>query len=97
MRILSLRKKQRKTFKEQQEVMLELFKLYEEKLDEIIFNQHVLASKLGIDLEQEKQYTILSLFGSDKEEEREIAEELQSKFMKSLQDKVDRWKLFGRM
>lgn len=77
--------------------MLKLFKLYEEKLDEILFNQHVLAFKLGIDLEAEKRNTILSLFGSDDEDEREVAQELQSKFMKTIQEKINRWRLFGRL
>jgi len=94
---MSVRKHKRKTFREQQEIMLKLFRLYEEKLDEIIYFQHILATKLGIDLEQEKQNIILSMFGSDDEEEHEVAEELQNKLMKTLQEKVDRWKLFGRL
>jgi hypothetical protein len=94
---MGVRGKKRKTFREQQEIMLKLFKLYEEKLDEIIFNQNILALKLGIDLEAEKRNTILSLFGSDDEQDHEIAKELQEKFMKTVQEKINRWNLFGRL
>jgi len=91
------RKKERKTFKDQLALIKRLIVLYEEKLDQILINQNIIAYKLGIDLELEKNNAILSLFGSDDENDQETAKKLESAVFKTFQEKIDRLKLFGRI
>lgn len=86
----------RRTYKQTLELCLTLFQKYEETIDQILVNQAIIASRLGIDLEEDKRNVLLAMFGDDKDMKEDYPE-LFGSFKEIMRKKIDRMKLFGRI
>jgi len=91
------RKRDRKTFKKQVVELKRMIAMFEDKLNEIISNQEILALALGVDLNQKKQELIMALFGSDNQELQEAAQEIKDLLFPSLEQQIARMKAFEKI
>ena len=91
------RKRDRKTFKKQVVELKRMIAMFEDKLNEIISNQEILALALGVDLNQKKQELIMALFGSDNQELQEAAQEIKDLLFPSFEQQIARMKAFEKI